>query len=346
MSHDVDARGQCVRPPVFDRRCGTARQVSLSAERTLLRMLCMSPSEAPSLFSLSANDRTRGVLLLVLSSILWGCWSIVFRTAEQLSTTPLPAARQTAVVMAVQLLLLLPLARRATTTATTTTTTAKNDRFWFVALGVCDALNAMSFFASMQRTSVAIAVLCHYAAPLIVAALAPVVLHEPRRAGTWAALAVAVAGVVVVLSPWANVSAGDVEGAGLALVSAGFYAASVFIGKHLLARRSTIEVAAYPKWSAVAVTAVGAVVFTGGVHVELGPLALLVGGSVVCGALALLTFYRGLSLLPASQASVLTLVEPLTAVIVGVVVWHEPLTAGIVVGGLLVAFAVVRVTRA
>lgn len=314
----------------------------------------MSPSEAVSMLPHHVStDRSRGVLLLVLSSVLWGCWSIVFRSAEQLSTTPLPAARQTAVVMAVQLLLLVPLARRATraspttkTKTTTTTTTAGADRFWFASLGVCDALNAMSFFASMQRTSVAVAVLCHYAAPLIVAALAPVVLREPRRAGTWSALAVAVAGVVVVLSPWSHVSARDVEGAGLALVSAGFYAASVFIGKHLLARRSTIEVAAYPKWAAVAVTVAGAVGFTGGVHVELGPLALLGVGSAVCGALALLTFYRGLSLLPASQASVLTLVEPLTAVIVGVVVWHEPLTPGIVVGGLLVAFAVVRVTRA
>jgi DME family drug/metabolite transporter len=155
-----------------------------------------------------------------------------------------------------------------------------------------------------------------------------------------------VVGVVVVLSPWTHVSSGDVEGAGLALLSAVFYAASVFIGKHLLERRRSIEVAAYPKFAAVAVTALGAAAFSGGLHVEFDALALLVVGSVVCGAVPLLTFYRGLSLLPASQASVLTLVEPLTAVIVGVVVWHEPLTAGIVVGGLLVAFAVVRVTRA
>jgi hypothetical protein len=43
---------------------------------------------------------------------------------------------------------------------------------------------------------------------------------------------------------------------------------------------------------------------------------------------------------------VLTLVEPFTAIVVGVVVWAEPLTPGIIVGGLLVAYAVVRVTRA
>ena len=45
-------------------------------------------------------------------------------------------------------------------------------------LGVGDALNAYFFFEAYQRTSVAIAVLTHYLAPLFIAIGAPLLLRE------------------------------------------------------------------------------------------------------------------------------------------------------------------------
>jgi drug/metabolite transporter (DMT)-like permease len=56
----------------------------------------------------------------------------------------------------------------------------------------------------------------------------------------------------------------------------------------------------------------------------------------LCGVTAALVFYAGLARVRASQASVLTLMEPLVAVIVGALVWHEVPGPWALVGGALV----------
>ena len=293
---------------------------------------------SPSALSLS----TSGTTLLVTSSILWGCWSLVCRGAEHASSRPVPAALQTFVVVAAMAVVLVPLAARERATSSTT---RDGSWRWLALLGLTDALNSLSFFAAMQHTSVAVAVLCHYAAPLLVARAAPLLLRERRVKGTAGALMLAVVGVVLVLRPWVAVDHDDVVGAGLGLLSAVFYAASVLIGKRLVGHRGNVEVAGWPKLVSLPVIALAVVAGGVVVDVEPLPLAILVGGGVVCGALPLLLFYAGLRRLPASQASVLTLVEPVTAVAIGVVVLREPLTWSVAVGGAFVLVGVALVAR-
>jgi drug/metabolite transporter (DMT)-like permease len=209
---------------------------------------------------------------------------------------------------------------------------------------VSDALNALCFFAAMQQTSVAIAVLTHYLTPLFVALLSPVVLGEPAKRSTWGALALALSGLLLLLRPWTAVGAGDVVGAGLGALSAVFYAVNVFVGKRLFDRFDAFEIAAWPKLTSLVVLAVAAVIAGGGVP-SAAAIAVLVVGGVVCGALPTVLFYAGLQRIKASQASVLTLMEPLVAVVVGVVVWGEALHPLGVLGGLCVlggAFVIAR----
>lgn len=303
-----------------------------------------------------------GALLIVLASALWGCWSIVFRTAESLTSSSSPgaslsASSETAVVFIVMLVTMGPLAlvtrRRqvAAAAAVAAVVPATRDgRAWglLLVLGLTDAANALCFFQAMQRTTVAIAVLCHYLAPVIVALLSPVVLGEPRRRSTLWALGLSLAGLVLLLQPWGHISADDAAGAALAALSAVFYALSVFLGKKLSLSSSfsSFELAAWPKLTSVPVIVLAAVFSAGGFVVEPGPLAILVVGGLVCGSLPLLLFYAGLARLQASQVSVLTLVEPLVAVLVGVVVWGEPLAAVGVIGGVLVLAGAGLIARA
>ena len=51
--------------------------------------------------------------------------------------------------------------------------------------------------------------------------------------------------------------------------------------------------------------------------------AVLTAGGLSGGLLANVLFLRGLKRIPAPQASVLTLIEPVVAVLVGAVVWAE-----------------------
>lgn len=300
-----------------------------------------------------------GALLIVLASALWGCWSIVFRTAESLTSSSstgasLSASSETAVVFIVMLVTMGPLAlftrRRQVAAAAAAVAATRNGRAWglLLVLGLTDAANALCFFQAMQRTTVAIAVLCHYLAPVIVALLSPIVLGEPRRRSTLWALGLSLAGLVLLLQPWGHISADDAAGAALAALSAVFYALSVFLGKKLSlsASFSSFELAAWPKLTSVPVIVLAAVLSAGGFVVEPGPLAVLIVGGLVCGSLPLLLFYAGLARLQASQVSVLTLVEPLVAVLVGVVVWGEPLAAIGVVGGVLVLAGAGLIARA
>ncbi len=311
----------------------------------------MSPTQ-----SAAVSIPRLGAVALLVSSMLYGCWPVVCRTAAGLSSVPLPAARQSVVVVAVMLAALVPLAlrhrRRLQTQQPSASSFAPTDHWRFALLGVTDALNNLCFFAALQLTSVAVAVLCHYASPLLVTALSPVVLGERRRQRTAIAVAGATIGLLLVLQPWATRAPADLMGAGFGLLSAVFYAASVMLGKALVgdgssgdSRRGVVEVAGWPTLVSLPVVVAVACCGTGGIGVEAAPLLVLVGGAIVCGVVPLLLFYAGLQRLPASQASVLTMIEPVTAVVVGATILGEPLTAVVVVGGATVLAAVLFVRR-
>lgn len=269
----------------------------------------------------------RGSLLIAGAASLWGTWSLCFRSAERLAPD-LTAPTEAFIVFAVMLCALAPFAvQRHITT--------RSLRAWLLllGLGVSDALNCLCFFGAMQRTTVAVAVLTHYFTPVLVALLAPVLLGERWQSRVLLATAMSLSGLVLLLEPWSS-AVGDWTGAGLGALSAVFYAGNVFLGKHLGNRFTPMELASLPKLASLLV--LGAALPNDGLALDAAPLLILVGGGIVCGALPLVMFYRGLALVPASQASVLTLCEPLVAVLVGAVAWNEKPGAPAVLGALLV----------
>jgi drug/metabolite transporter (DMT)-like permease len=74
-------------------------------------------------------------------------------------------------------------------------------------------------------------------------------------------------------------------------------------------------------------------------------LGLLSAGSMSIGAVSGIVFVLGLERIGAERASILTFVEPLVAVLVGVLVWDEPLRPLAIVGGALVVAAGIHVAK-
>ena len=110
--------------------------------------------------------RSRGALAIALASCTWGTWSLFFRPAEARGgVTP---ALEAFVVLGTILVATAPLALRDRLPG------PRPVRAWalLAAQGGFDAINALLFFAAMQKTSLAIAVLTHYLAPVLVAHLA------------------------------------------------------------------------------------------------------------------------------------------------------------------------------
>ncbi len=265
--------------------------------------------------------RALGALLVAGAACTWGLWSLFLRGSG------LGGPAVTAVVLAVMAAPLPFVLRRD----------ALRDRGALAAvavLGLADAGNVGLYFTALQRGPIALAVLTHYLAPLLVALLAPAALGEPPSRRARLAAPAALLGLALVL--------GGPRGASLqtALLgggSAGFYAAVVLAAKR-----------AGRAFGPVALNALHAPISLALLLAAFGPAALPVpgpgllrvaAGAALCGLAANAVFYAGLRRVTAQVASALTWLEPLAATAVGAVAFGERLGPPALLGAALVLAA-------
>jgi drug/metabolite transporter (DMT)-like permease len=295
-------------------------------------------SPAPTRFKLVSPILSYFAIALAAAS--WGTWSVFLRLAQ--ADAPLSPALATFVVLATIAAVLLPMAA-----AESRRRPPRSRRAWVLLglFGLSDALNCAMYFAAFQATSVAVATLTHYLAPLMVALTAPLILKEPRRPGTGFAVILALAGLLSLLEPWRMAGTALPEGAGAVLGagSAIFFAAGVLFNKHLSRHFGVAELLVYHMPTALIALAV--LVPVGGWHVSRGAAAWLMAGAIGPGAIAGVLFVRALAQVSAARAAVLTYIEPLTAVMIATLAWGQPFTVWSVLGGaaiLLAGYWVVR----
>ena len=273
----------------------------------------------------------RGVLLVLAAAASWGTWSLFLRPSH------LPPAVTSPLLFVVMAVVTMPFALREPR--------ARWDRAAIALLlanTACDALNVICFFAAIDRTTVAIAVVTHYVAPILVALAAPRLEGASPR-GAWAAAAAALVGLAVILEPWHGADAGALAGAALGLGSAVAYAGNVLVVRRLEARIGPVRVMAYHSAiAAVLLLPLGASAFA---TVSAGGVALVAAGSATIGAASGVMFVAGLARIGSARAAVLAYAEPLVAVAVGAMVWHEPLRPIAAAGGALVLAAGIYVAR-
>lgn len=264
-----------------------------------------------------------------MAATLWGTWSLFFRPAERLQ--PIAPSVQVAIVFTV---IFAATARGAWLDSRART--RRPARAWvaIAALGVGDAFNALFFFWAMQKTSLALAVLSHYLAPVLVALGAIFVLGERLRAATLGALVLCLLGLTLLLEPWATPAGSSLMGVVLGAGSAVFYAANVLLTKRVEHWFSPRELLAWHVPPALLV--VLPFVPTGGFSLSPAAFGLIAVGGALAGALGGVLFLSGLRQVEASAASVLTLLEPVTAVAIGALVYAEVPSAVGFVGAAMV----------
>jgi DME family drug/metabolite transporter len=269
--------------------------------------------------------------MVTAAAASWGTWSLFLRP------THLPATVTSPFIFLVMGLVALPLALRGPRTAWDRRTLgliAANAGF--------DALNVIAFFAAFEHTTIAIAVLSHYLAPIVVALAAPRI-DGVVTPGARPAAAIALGGLVIILEPWHAPAAGAVLGVVLGAGSALCYAANVFTVRRLAARIGPARTLAYHSLLAGVATAP---LMAG--HLDQltpGSLGLLAGGATTIGAASGILFAIGLTQIGSARTAILTFVEPVVAVAVGVLVWDEPLHPIALLGGVLVLGAGIEVAR-
>jgi drug/metabolite transporter (DMT)-like permease len=274
---------------------------------------------------LVTKDRI-GTLLVALAAAGWGTWTLFLRGRG------LPPAWQSVMILSVIALFWLPAAVRASARRP-----ARSASAWALlgAAAVTDAGNYLCYFGALDRGPIALAVLTHYLAPVVVAVLAPLLLREALTRRTAIALAASLCGLALLVLGDGELALASSTTAALGAGSAIFYGLNTLLTKKLLGPFAASELLAYHCVLSAAMVAIFA-----------GPPPALsafwwtpLAGALLLGAVGAALFYLGLGAIPAQRAAVLTYLEPLVAALVGYLFFAEPLGPAGLAGGALIVFS-------
>lgn len=278
-----------------------------------------------------------GFLLIALAALSWGT------TGSVMTVLATSAAARPLVVGAVRLWVAAVLLALATRLLTGSLRVGSGDGWRCLGMGACMAAYQATYFSAVTLSGIALtALIAICAAPLLIAALATSVLGERLSGRVRLALGLGVVGTgLLVVAPHGVVAPSGrvVAGALLALGAGLAYAVYVVIAKASLVRTAPLPLAS-------ATFVAGALLMTPVFFVEPGawpevargwPWLLYLGAIATAGAYAIYTV--GLRHVPASVAGVITLLEPLTATGLGVVLFGERLGPTGVVGAVLLGAA-------
>lgn len=281
-----------------------------------------------------------GLVQISLAAVLWGTAGVIVRKLHESSGLG-PVAIGFYRLLAAALLLLILSGPKLAEAVRGLRTHPWSLTFAGVGLGVYQVL----YFISVADVGVGVSTVVSLGiAPVITTVIEAIIVRRRPNARTVVVVAAAVAGLalVAISSSGAATAAAPRPGIGLlAAVGSGIsYALTTIVSRHAAQGIS-------PLVMTTTSSVIGAI--------TLLPLALIAGaGFAVTGpavsqivylgaattVLAYALFYAGLRSTSSSVASVLTLIEPLTATILAVILLSEPLPLLTILGGILLLGAI------
>lgn len=204
--------------------------------------------------------------------------------------------------------------------------------------GAAMGFNWILLFEAYKYTTVSVATLSYYFAPVIVTVACPILFREKMGVKQWVCFAMSTLGIILITGI-GDLGGGETHLRGIAfgLGAAVLYATVILLNKHIRGvagiQRTFLQFVA-----AVSVL-IPYVLSTGGIHLgELngfGWLNLLVVGLFHTGITYCL-YFSALKELPGQVAAILSYIDPLVAVLLSVFVLGEAITAVQIFGGALI----------
>ncbi len=204
--------------------------------------------------------------------------------------------------------------------------------------GAAMGFNWIFLFEAYKYTTVSVATLSYYFAPVIVMVACPLLFHERMTRKRLVCSVGSTLGLVLVVNPGGLAEGGDpLRGVLFGLAAAALYATVILMNKKLT-RVSGIDRTAL-QFGAAAAVLLPYILLTTGFHFgrmdSTGWLCLLVV-CLVHSALAYLLYFSALRELPGQEAAVLSYIDPLVAVLVSLTVLAEPVAPVQLVGGAMI----------
>lgn len=218
----------------------------------------------------------------------------------------------------------------------------KDKKRYLLLFSLLQITTMLTFFISIMEASVAIAVLLLYTAPLYVTAFSPLLLKERSTGKGWMALALSIAGVILIIDPLKIDISLKLTGIIAGMLSGVSYGFQILISKHISKSYSGYSQAFWSFMIAMLLLLPFAAVSLDIVSGNIGYLILL---AIFPTILAISLYFNGLNKVRAASASILGLIEPVSAVIFSLLILHESIPIPVMLGGALILMGGAIVTR-
>lgn len=278
-------------------------------------------------------------LCIFAAGVLWGCMGLFVRRLNALGLVSMDIVTLRAMVTAVTMLLFLLVYDRKLLRV------RLKDLWCFLGTGICSIVFFnFCYFKAMEMTSLSVAAVLLYTAPAIVMVLSYFLFQEKLTVRKVLSLFITFAGCVLVtgiFSDHGTITASGIwiglgAGLGYALYSIfsryalerGYHTFTIIFYTFLIAAFAGLFLSDMGKIGEVSISSTGTFF-----------LCLALG--IVCTVVPYLTYTLGLQYVENGRASIIASVEPVTATLLGVAVFHEKITVTGILGVLLVLFALV-----
>ena len=204
--------------------------------------------------------------------------------------------------------------------------------------GAAMGFNWILLFEAYRYTTVSAATLSYYFAPVIVTVLCPIVFHEKMSVRQWICFIMSTLGIVLITGT-GDMSSGSSHLTGIlyGLGAACLYAFVIMMNK-MIRDVSGIH-RTFLQFFAAMIVVFPYVMMTGWISFSgmdtAGWLCLLTVGIVHTGITYCL-YFSALKELPGQKTAILSYLDPLTAVMISVLILSEPISTVQILGGLLI----------
>lgn len=204
--------------------------------------------------------------------------------------------------------------------------------------GAAMGINWILLFQSYRYTTVSIATLSYYFAPVLVTVLCPILFKEKMRAKQWLCFLMSTVGLVLLtVQGGAEKGKSDLTGILFGLGAAMFYSSVVLLNKYIKGvdgiHRTFLQ---FISAAAVLIPYVLLSEPSGLSSLDGVGLASLLTVGLVHTGITYCLYFSALKELPGQKAAILSYIDPLVAVLVSVTVLHEKITALQIVGGIFI----------
>jgi drug/metabolite transporter (DMT)-like permease len=199
-------------------------------------------------------------------------------------------------------------------------------------------MNWILLFQAYRYTTISVATLSYYFAPVIVTVVSPFIFREKLTRKQLICFVMSTVGLVMITGIGGLSDSGtDMLGILFGLGAAVLYATVILLNKAI--KKVTSIHRTFLQFLAAIVTLVPYVALTGGMTLEkldgLGWVCLIAVGVIHTGITYCL-YFASLKELPGQKAAILSYIDPLVAVVISVVLLSEPMSLMQAIGGLLI----------